>query len=123
MTGLQVDAVEVSVDWVSPEEIRMAELYEADGKWYFDCSLPTIDYHGGYSFRKSVLELVWNFALGEYLFPVSEETSKESIISVTVQNNQLRLCKEQEFVVRDVSSFDGFIIKKKTLTCVWERRP
>ena len=47
---------------------RTAEIYQEDGKWFFDVTFPCINYHGEIEYHKAILPICWNQFLCRYYF-------------------------------------------------------
>ena len=61
-----------------------AEIYEADGQWYFDATFPILNYHGVIDYHKLIFQMTWDQVLCKYLFysfPEEQERLNIKMIS------------------------------------------
>ena len=120
LSSCKIDGIDENLSRMIPGEVLNAEIYPADGKWFFDCVLPDTDYHGGFEYKKLVVPLRWNSALGRLVFDydgimdedveVSEASLEGGVVTIsTIQINDLYV--------------NGRINQKRhNVTCKWERK-
>ncbi len=120
LTSFKCDGADMNLSRMIPGEVLNADIYPADGKWFFDCVLPDTDYHGGFEYKKLVVPLRWNSALGRLVFDydgimdedveVSDASLEGGVVTIsTIQINDLYV--------------NGRINQKRhNVTCKWERK-
>ncbi|MBQ6283614.1 MAG: hypothetical protein IJK70_02335 [Bacteroidales bacterium] len=119
LTSFKCDGKDVNVSRLSPEEVLSAEVYSSDGKWYFDCVFPDTDYHGGFEYRKLVLPLSWNSALGMFVFDVSNSLDQEEVSEASINGGTVKISTNLVLEIYDT----GRIMQRiHTVTCQWTNR-
>ena len=67
-----------------------AEIYEADGQWFFDAVYPMFNYHGAVDYHDLIFPLTWDQVLCTYVFyAYPEEQDRLKIESIVYQDGEI----------------------------------
>lgn len=67
-----------------------AEIYEADGQWFFDAVYPVFNYHGAVDYHDLIFPLTWDQVLCRYVFyAYPEEQDRLKIESIVYQDGEI----------------------------------
>ena len=69
-----------------------AEIYEVDGKWYFDATYPILNYHQVYEYHKFIFPVTWDQVLCKYLFyDYPSEQDRTGIQEILFKDGQIQV--------------------------------
>ena len=76
---------------LSPSEILSAEIYQSDGRWFFDSTFPEMDFEGNIDYRRCIIPLNWNTALGIYEFDFSSGAVPKRITEASLKGGAVTI--------------------------------
>ena len=87
---------------LSPSEVLSAEIYQSDDRWFFDFTLPEIDFEGNIEYRRGILPLSWNTALGAYQFDFSNGSIPKTVTETSIKDGSITIsaCDTFETLVK-----------------------
>lgn len=71
---------------------QTAEIYEADGQWYFDATYPILNYHGIIEYHKIIFPVTWDQVLCKYLFyHYPSEQDRAGVLDIFYKDGKIQV--------------------------------
>ncbi len=91
LTSFLWDNEVIPTSSLSPSDVLSAEIYQSDNRWFFDFSLPEMDFEGNVEYRRGIIPLDWNTALGIYQFDFSNGSIPKTVTEAYIKDGAVTI--------------------------------